>query len=185
MSDKSSIRISKFSGEKIDWKLWSELMRAKLMTLDLLEVIEKKPAEIPDKDADLTMKNVKELHDKNIRTYLELIGNVDMKARKGRMAINLIIATKTKDYPNGNAAQAWHNLSRKFEPKTSSEMGRLKLMYANARLNYKQDPDGFVDYMERLREQLNELGDHISSRTFLMDLVTKLGSGYDVVIEKI
>ena len=46
MSKKSVIKIPKFSGEKMEWKLWSKLMRARLQMLNLLELIEMKPGEI-------------------------------------------------------------------------------------------------------------------------------------------
>ena len=184
MSDQVGLKIEKFSGEKNDWKLWAELFKARLLTKGLLDIINVKPEEIPNKDANVEEKGVKELLEQNSKAYLELIGAMNMKHTKGRMAINLVIATKTEKYPNGNCAKAWQNLMRKFEPKTSAERARVKKAYVNAKLKFGSDPDSFVDYLERLREELSNMSEVISDRTFLSDLISKLNNGYDNVIER-
>ena len=125
MSD-TNIKIMKFSGEREDWKLWSEVFKAKLMANDLLEVIEMKAIEIPGKDADVSKADVKKLLKKNKMAYLEMISNIDMRKKKGRMAMNMIMSTKTEEHPNGNSALAWHKLNRKYSPNTSAEMSRVK-----------------------------------------------------------
>ena len=123
--------------------------------------------------------------EKNKQAYLELIGSIDMRTGKGRLAMNLIYSTKSDKYPYGNSAQAWHNLTRKYQPKTAAELSRVKKSYVNARLRFGDDPDNFVDYLERLREQLTQMGEKITNMTFAIDLIGKLNNGYDMVIEKI
>ena len=96
MSDQIGLKIEKFSGEKYDWRLWSELFKARLMSKDLLDIVMMKPGEIPDNDSSKTDPEVKILKDKNTKAYLELIGSMNMKNTKGRMAINLVVGTKSE-----------------------------------------------------------------------------------------
>ena len=140
-SSNENIKITKFDGERSNWKLWSELFQAKMMMKGLLEVIEIKPEELPSKSEDMSKGSVKKLVDKNKMAYAELISSMDMKTRKGCMAMNMIVSTKTEEYPYGNVSKAWRNLERKYSPKTSAEMSRVKSNYVNAKLKFGADPD--------------------------------------------
>ena len=185
MTDQVGLKIEKFSGEKYDWRLWSELFKARLMTKDLLDVLLMDPEDIPDNKTSSTDSETKMLKEKNMRAYLELIGGMDMKRTKGRIAMNLVVATKSEKYPNGNCAQAWLSLKRKYSPHSAAEISILKKKYTNSRLKKGGDPDTFIDFLERTREQLREMGEEIGDRSFLTDLITKLNSDYENVIEKI
>ena len=63
MSD-SNFKIQKFSGEKRDWQLLSELFKAKMITKDLLDVIKMEPLKMPDKDFSEDNQEQKELVEK-------------------------------------------------------------------------------------------------------------------------
>ena len=139
------MKISKFTGEKYNWKLWLEVFKARLMTKGLLEIIKMKPEDIPDKSTDVSKANIKKLVDKNKSAYLEMVSHMDMKLRKGRVTMNLVIATKGEKYPFGNSALAWHNLHCKYSPKTSAEITRVKTSYVKAKLKFGQDLNDFVD----------------------------------------
>ena len=139
------------------------VFKARLLTKGLLDIIKMKLEDIPDKSADVSKANIKKLVDKNKSAYLEMVSHMDMKLRKGRVAMNLVIATKGEKYPFGNSALAWHNLRCKYSSKTSAKMTRVKTSYVNAKLKFGQDPDDFVDYLERLRDRLEEMDKKISN----------------------
>ena len=80
--------------------------------------------------------------------------------------MNLIYRSKSPKHPRGNAAKAWKDLKRKFAPNTAAELGRTKQEYINARMGQKQDPESFIDYLERKRTRLAEMGHVIDDKNF-------------------
>ena len=103
----------------------------------------------------------------------------------GCIAINLVMSSKSEKWPNGNVAQVWNNLKRKYEPRTLSEVTRVKRSYINATMKKGQDPDLFIDYMEQLRIQMRELEMPVSDEEFIVDLMAKISNEYKNVIDKI
>ena len=182
MSEETTVKIERFSGRKQDWKLWSELFKSRAKSKGLLDVILMKPEDIPDDNADLSDEKVLNLY---VKAYMEIIACLSMKTAEGRVAMNLAIASKSSRYPKGNCAQAWKNLERKYSPHTAAGLSRLKKLYVNAKLRPGADPDMFIDYLERLRVQLSEMGDIIGDRIFLIDLISKLNKDYENVVDKI
>ena len=96
------------------------------MTKDLFDVLRMDPDDIPDNKLSLMDPETKSLREKNTKAYLELIGGMDMKKTKGRIAMNLVVSTKSEKYPNGNCDQAWLSLKRKYSPHSAAEMSILK-----------------------------------------------------------
>ena len=185
-SEETVTKIEKFSGEKREWPIWSEVFKARMEAKDLLEVMEMSPEEILTKvtSKDESMGN-KDLMKKNKKVYSELMMSIDMKKAAGRIAIKLIIACKTKNFPQGDGALAWHKLKKKYEPSTSAELSQIDSLYVNAKLRPRQDPDVFVDYLEQLRTRLADLSSPVSDRRFLLNLGTKLTKEYENVVDKI
>ena len=185
MTEETTVKIERFSGKKKDWKLWSEVFKSRAESKGLLDVLLMKPEDLPDVKADLTKQEVSILSKKNVKAYMELIACISMKMAERRVAMNLVIASKSSKYPKGNCAQAWKNLERKYAPQTAAELSRLKKLYVNAKLRPGSDPDMFIDYLERLRMELSDMGDGINDKTFLIDLISKLNEDYENVVEKI
>jgi len=175
-------RIEKFSGLKMDWRLWSEVFKAKMISKDYWEVIDLKPDEIPSKP---TTEDEKKLNKKNMKAYSELISSIDMKTPQGRVALNLVVSSKSTAYPNGNCSTAWKKLTRKYEPVTIAELTREKTSYINYRFAQGGDPDFFIDMMERKVSRLGELGYDVSTSDLIIDIISKLPNEYDIIIEKI
>ena len=178
-------KILKFTGQKSDWKMWSEVYKARAEVNDFLQVMLDKPENIPKKDYDKTDKGLNELNKKNLKAYSNLLSCISMKTSAGRIAINLVMSSKSEYWPNGNIAQAWLNLKRKYEPRTIAEVTRVKKSYVNATMKKGQDPDSFIDYLERLQIQMRELEMPVSDNEFIVDLTSKLSNEYENVIDKI
>jgi hypothetical protein len=108
-----------------------------------------------------------------------------MKTSAGQIAIHLIMSSKSENWPNGNFAQAWMNLKRKYKPRTVAEVTRVKRNYVNATMKKGQDPDSFIDYLEQIRIQMRELEMPVTDDEFIVDLMSKLSNEYENVIDKI
>jgi hypothetical protein len=183
MSDEH--KVEKFTGNRSDWKLWSEMFKARLQAKDLWDIVDGDPGQIPDINSDPKDAEEQKYKKQNVKAYSEMMMAMDMKKSQARVAMNLIISSKSKRYPNGNAAAAWQKLCRKYAPNTAAEVSRIKEEYTNAYLKTKADPDAFVDYLERQCARLAEMDIEITNRTFLLDLIGKLTTEYDNIIEKI
>ena len=68
MSD-TSLKIPKFSGEKKDWQLWSEVFKSKMIMKDLLEVFVIDPIKMPDKDYDRKDTALADQYEKNKKRH--------------------------------------------------------------------------------------------------------------------
>ena len=177
-------KIEKFSGLRQDWPLWSELFLAKMEAKDLSWILDHDPSKIPEV-SDTNSSEDKELIKANVKVYSELISSMDMKKSAGRIAMNLVVASKSVKNPRGNAPKAWKDLKRKYAPNTAAELGRIKQEYVNARMGTRQDPETFLDYLERKRTRLIEMGHTIDDKEFLLDISNKLPKDYELIIEKI
>jgi len=183
MSDEH--KVEKFSGNRSDWKLWSEMFKARLQAKDLWDIVGSDPGQIPDINSDPKDAEEEKFKKQNVKAYSEMMMAMDMKKSQARVAMNLIISSKSKRYLNDNLAAAWQKLCRKYATNTAAEVSRIKEEYTNAHLKAKADPDAFVDYLERQRARLAEMEIEITNRTFLLDLIGKLTTEYDNIIEKI
>lgn len=100
--------------------------------------------------------------------------------------MRLIVESKSDLYPRVNVAQAWKNLTRKFFASvTTDELTKQKTENVNENMKGYSDPDMFIDYLERMRAWLSELGAPIEDKPFVMDILSKLPGKYDVIIERI
>ena len=68
---------------------------------------------------------------------------------------------------------------------TSSNFKSISVENVNENMKGYSDPDMFIDYLERMRAWLSELGAPIEDKPFVMDILSKLPGKYDVIIERI
>jgi hypothetical protein len=54
--------------------------------------------------------------DLNELPFTEVVLSIDVCSSAGRTAFSIIKSYKTKEYTDGNAALAWENLKKKYEP---------------------------------------------------------------------
>ena len=93
-------KILKFTGQKSDWKIWSEVYKARAEVNDFLDMMMDDPEKIPKKNYDKTNKILNQLNKKNLKVYSDLLSCILMKMTAGRIAINLVISSKSEQWPN-------------------------------------------------------------------------------------
>jgi hypothetical protein len=71
----------------------------------------------PSKDSDKFKIALAKL---NEDAYSELIMSIDTNMMAGMIAFRIVASTKTTDYPDGHAPNAWKRLKAKFQPDTGA-----------------------------------------------------------------
>jgi hypothetical protein len=57
--------------------------------------------------------------------HTEHILSVHVQTNNGKIAFNIVKGCKTKDYPDGNVANAWEKLKNNYEPISATLIGTL------------------------------------------------------------
>ena len=150
------ITIIPFRGKQNDWTLWEErfLVQANIkkykqvLLLDDPLLISNKYVDYKkDKDQDLLRKQ-------NVLENCDLTLSIYTDTAPGKVAFKFARASKSPDYPNGNAAEAFICLRNKYEPKTAPVVARLCATFFSNRLKQEHKPDVYVSIMEDLKYQL-------------------------------
>jgi hypothetical protein len=55
----------------------------------------------------------------NILSFSDLLLSIHTSTPMGRVAFDIIMGTKSPEYPNGNARLAWQRLKQKYAPVTA------------------------------------------------------------------
>ena len=113
------LTVVSFSGKQGDWTTWEEKFLARANMKGYKEVLLMEPSAIPNKLSDSTTVLNKSLNHKNNAAYSDLILSMNTESPAGKVAFTLIRSTKSDDYPNGNAAEAFKRLINKYKPKTA------------------------------------------------------------------
>ena len=165
MSEKEdSIKIIKFSGKREDYHKWKELFRSFAILKkygDVLDGSTKTPTKVKvegEKDA-ATKKDLEQAYHANEKAHSELL-----LAVSGSPGCFALVRSAT------DAADAWDKLNKKYEPKTISRQMELNRKFRNMKLTkVSQNPvDKFCLKLERLRENLEELGAKIGDSKLMM-----------------
>ena len=70
-SDNNKILI--FMGQKSDWKIWSEVYKARAEVNDFFDMMTGDPEKIPKNNYDKSNKILNELNKKNLKAYSDLL----------------------------------------------------------------------------------------------------------------
>jgi gag-polypeptide of LTR copia-type len=185
----TSIRVVMFDGKQISWVSWEEkfLARASMMGYrDLLSgekssVVPKK-SDVDDADPDDDEgKEVLANKRLNISVYSDLVLSMDSSTAYGRVAFNIVRATRTQEYPDGNAHMAWVNLKKKYTPTTTYALSTLHKKYNMAVLKKGYDPDVFMTYLHDIRIQMADMGHTITDDQFMLHILSNLNGDYEMV----
>jgi hypothetical protein len=80
------------------------------------------------------MTNIREL---NELAYSDLILSMDTDKSGGKVAFNIVKRSKTREYPDGNAAVAWQGLKRNYAPNTAPSLSKLHKQFYGTKLKKK------------------------------------------------
>ena len=118
-SDEKLTSKNMFDGLDKSYPYWEQKFIARALKLKFhkvllgSEIIPKKEVDYNDVSmkatADMTL-----ILDQNIEAYCELVSAINTNLPTGWMAFNLILNSRTQEYPNGNAATAFASLRNKY-----------------------------------------------------------------------
>ena len=92
--------------------------------------------------------------------------------------------TVTDALPDGDAKQAWENLTKRYESSTPATLMQLKLEFAESCLqDSTKDPDKWVLHLERLRQRLKDLNSPILEQDMIIHIINNLPKEYETLVE--
>ena len=197
-----TIRVIKFDGKRDEWEGWEESFLAKgdsqgykeLLLCKKNEVgVDKVPtaSEVEDVEAktkssrDADDKSILALRDINKLAYRDLILSINHKTKEGKVAFKIVKNTKSKDYPDGNATEAWSHLVRKYSPKTTPSLLKYKREFENSKLKAGADPEEWIGDLEGICTEIEAIDASaaISEKDLMVKVINNLPEEYDVVVD--
>ena len=113
--------------------------------------------------------------------FAELTLAIDTETQEGKVCYSLIKKTKKGEFPNGNLAQAWANLKTKYGGMELSDLDDHNEKFQSARMRRGQDPDTFINYLERLRNKIEELDHEVDDDHFIRHILNRLTDDYETL----
>ena len=185
--EEKAIRVISFSGQKKDWAMWEEKFLAKARRRDYKDVLLGK-ATIPKESDALNTDEKKKVAKLNELAYEDLILAIDGSTEAGRVAFQVVKGSKSKDYPNGNAAVSWSRLSTKYAAKTTPSLLWIKRELLKCVLkDGREDPDVWITKLEDYRAQINEMveeSDQMSEKEMMIHILNNVPKAYDIEVAK-
>ena len=113
------VSIIPFSGAKSEWSGWQERFKALAYTKGYGYLLDRElePTVVPKEKDSLDDKKTKVKKD-NVQAIHDLMISIETLAVAGDMAQQVILNSKTPDYPEGNIVQTWKDLSNYYSPRT-------------------------------------------------------------------
>ena len=153
-----TIKVIPFSKAN-DWSNWKELFLAQASRKDsefgkCFDLSEEFPLEEIDKDGNKVpiKKNVETMR----KAYFELLMSMNRSTSDGIVAFNIVKWSKDKD-GKGDARMALQRLTRRYEPRTTLERGKLLAKFYSTKCGAREDPEEFIYSMENLRARINDM----------------------------
>jgi len=164
------------------WPSWKEKFLTRAKKEGYKKILQKKvkvteeTEAIPDSDPDKKEKLAN--RELNENAYADLILSIDATKATGRSVFNLIKNTKSDDYPDGNAGNAWTALEKKFEPKTAPSQAKLHRLFYKDEMKKDLDPINFITYLEDIRSRLADAGIKMDDEHFILQVLNTVTKGY-------
>ena len=126
MSDEVKItKIITFNGKKTEWPLWSKKFKAQANRKGHNGVLlGDEDCKVPNDDVDIELekedeerKRLHKLRKLNEEACEDLVLAVNGETEVGRAVFQLIRGSKSSEFKEGSAREAWKRLVAKFEPK--------------------------------------------------------------------
>ena len=184
-------KILTFGGSKKLWPAWKEKFLARAYDKGYRTLLEDKNILIPksgdtlDETTEEGKKKAK-IRKANSKAYTDLVMCMDCAEAGGRVAMNIVRRSKTKDYKYGHARNAWLKLKERYEPKSAPSRAKLQRQFYAAKCRQKEDPELYITYMEDLRMRLVDAGgEEIGDEQFMIQVLNTLPEMYDTTVEAI
>ena len=187
--EKSSIKISEFTGKKADWPVWSEKFLARARRKGYKDVLTGK-VKIPSDSESIDEttddgKAKKKARLMNELAYEALVLLIDGETDVGRVAFAIVRGCKTSDLKDGDSNMAWKRLLDKYEPKSAPTRLMLKTEFNSMRLELNQDPDVWLTSLEDKRLQLINAGSMLSDEDLMEHALNNVPPEYEVPVSKL
>ena len=127
----------------------------------------------------------KKLQELNELAYSELILAMDTRKSAGNVAFNIVKRSKTKNFTDGNAADAWKGLQRKYAPTSALSLAKISKQFYDAKLKEGVDPDVFITYLEDLHWKMDNMETKITDEQFMVQVLNNLNKDYEIQVAKI
>ena len=113
-----AIRVIPFSGKREAWNMWSKKFLARAKKLGYRDILN--GVKVENKEKKVVM---------NDNAYADL-----MLAMSCEVAFGYVDEAVSKEFPEGDAAEAWRNLMKKFQPSTTGSRVYYKNKFSNKTL---------------------------------------------------
>ena len=177
---------TKFSGKAEDWDTWKFLFEAAAVTYGYDGILEGTDA-VPKKSEvnafdpetkDTSEMRKKQLYKLNSLAIVHLIESMNSKTVEGNFAINVLKATRSDDYPTGNAFLALKKFNETYEGKFT-DLVSLDDAFFSRKQRRMEDPNSFITELDILRNQRERSGHtRMSDKVFLAHILESLHSDY-------
>ena len=77
------------------------------------------------------------------------------------MAFQIVKNCMSSEYTNGNCADAWRRLCKKYEPDSAPSMLRLKKQFNMSKLSNGEDPDEWITFLKDIKGRLEDMNSPI------------------------
>jgi hypothetical protein len=157
MSDESySIRVVPFDGMKSSWNVFKLRFLAFARQKKFRSAIDGKIT-VPAEADELNTTTEEGLTLEKNRDLNELAYSALCNSCSGQ-SMRCVEQAVSEDLPNGDAAMAWKNLLRQYEPGGQMELVSLKKEFAQCNLESKKtDPDDWFTKLEQIRWRIRDV----------------------------
>jgi len=172
-----------FSGKQEDWFGWEENFKARAMSRGYYGIMMGEES-IPEHGLKLDATKDKEkidLRKLNATGYQELLSCINFKDGEGKRVFDLILSSKSKEFPMGNIKDAYEALKQRFAPVKTVLLGELENKLFASSLSKGENPEEFVIDLENVRAQMAEMGSTITDDQFLRRVIMNLTGEYGLV----
>ena len=182
-NNEKSIRVIQFSGKKKDWRMWQKQFLAISSKREYKDILTgKTPVPPHNESIDISTgegKTKMKARKANDHAYHDLI-----LANEQPVPFNIVDKAVTADLPDGDAAKAWKDLSKKYDSKTGMTVVSLSEQYNKSKLkNTKMDPDEWIVYLEILQSRLEGMNYIISEKQLIIHILHNVPDDYDNIVE--
>ena len=127
-----------------------------------------------------TQKKLIRIIELNEIAFTELILSIDVSSSNGKIAFGIVKSCKSKEFEDGNAAQAWEKLKEKYAPVSAPSLVKTQRMFRDSRLGKNEDTEVWINRLEDLRIRLEIMGSSMTDDQFMIQVLNSLTGAYEL-----